>query len=148
MDKGGDIELGGRLQHRVAHIAAGADHRVRLKLPDYLSGLPGGEKDVFQRLQVMAYILQAAAAAEVRDLNGKNFKALPGNQLHFHFALSADEKDTAVRQKLPEPARKGESGVYMAGSAAAGEDEFHGCHSFLSVIMSLEALRIIPISPS
>ena len=125
MDGGGDMELGSGLQHRVAHIAAGADDGVRLKVTDNGLGLPVGDSHVFQCCDIVRQCLKVLAPAQVGDFQGLDGIALPGHQVHLHFSLGAQKKKFAVRQQLLQPPGHSQGRIDMAGSTAASKDKFH-----------------------
>ena len=133
MDGGGNVELGSGLQHRVAHIAAGADDGVRLKVTDNGLGLPVGDNHVFQCCDIVRQCLKVLAPAQVGDFQGLDGIALPGHQVHLHFSLGAQKEKLAVRHQLFQPPGHSQGRIDMTGGTAAGKDKFHGETSFLYI---------------
>ena len=123
--EGGDVKLVRRREHRVADIAAGADHGVSPKVADDLFRLAGRARHVADRLEVPGDGVQIMAAHDVGHVKAADLIARARDKLHLHLAVDADEKKLTVGHELLESARNRQGGVDMSGGTAAGEDEFH-----------------------
>ena len=91
-------QLRGRLQHRVAHIAAGADGDVGLELADDALRLRRGGQDVFQRGKVVLYICGLEAAVQISYADGFHLVAGARDEVRLHAPLRADEQELRIRR--------------------------------------------------
>ena len=125
MHQRGNMELGGGHQHRIADIAAGADHRVWLEFPDDPLCLMLGGKHVLHSVQIVGDRGKGPAACDIGNVQRPDLVARAGHELHLHLALGAEEQDLGVRHQLPQAAGHGQGGIHMSGGTAAGKNKSH-----------------------
>ena len=134
MHQRGNVQLHRRRQHRVAHIAAGADHRVGLKVLQYLFGRVLRGQHVLHGLHIVQHPGEGALPADVGDFEPADLVARPGHQIHLHLSLRAEEQKLALGHQLPQPSGHRQSGIHMSGGTAAGQNK---SHLFLLCIIGL-----------
>ena len=120
MQQGRDAQLPRLPQHREADIAARAQHHIRLKVLQDFPGAALGYDEVSGGVQVVPYILQMMAAAQVAHRQGENAVSLTGDQLHLHPALGADKEDLAPGVQLLNTFSHSNGGVDMPRRSATG----------------------------
>ena len=120
MDGRGNAHLVGCTDHRSADVTPGADHQVRLKLPDNLFRLGRPFQGILQRLDVFPDLPAVkAAGGDVHDI-----VSVRRNDFVFQRPVSPDEQDLSFRVMCPDLVRNRQGRVNMSPRAAAGQYDF------------------------
>ena len=115
--------LGGGFHHGIAGVAAGADHRVRRKLPQNCPGLPGGPQKVADRDQIVPDLPGLKGAVKAGDVDGAEVVPRLGDQLLLQPPLRSHKEELRLRVLIAHQLRQRNSRVHMPCRSPAGKDD-------------------------
>ena len=133
MDQRGNPQLHGLADDRTAHIAAGPNADIRVKLLNDSLGFRCGGKEMDGCFDILFQIGPARLSLKAGYGNTLKIKACLRDKLFLHPALCSHVQDRRVGLPLTDGAGNGQRGINVSGGSAAGKEDSHTETPFSSV---------------